>query len=926
MKDMKRVILIFSIIILLIFNVQPQYVNDTGKYISSNISYAINFSERGLPEGYLWYVNVNGTVKNSTSSSIIFSFPNGTYNFTVYSKNKDLYPVPAGGSFNVSGKNITIDILFKWNNYTINFTESGLPSKTEWYVNLNGTTKYSTSNYIDFYLPNGTYDFNVNTSSIYSPSPPSGKISVNGSNQTVSITFTYNAYNVTFIEYGLPTNTLWGIYLGRGLYKTTTNSVTISLKNGTYTYFIYDSNKDYYTRIPNGIVTVSGTSQTIFVFFQPYYSKIYFNETGIPVNTTWYVNVNGTTYQTDRNSIMIEEMNGTYYFYISSSNKNYYPNPSKGIFNATGKTVTIKISFLPYYYTINFTAVGLPSGTTWGLIYNRTYQTTGNYIIMKFINGTYNLSVFDNNSNFMPENRVMEINVNGSNENIQVYFMPVLYPVVFQEYGLPMDTLWYVNISGKTYITENSSVTIYLQNGSYYYTVSSENKIYYTEQFYGNFTLNGSIKIIKIYFQKYLLQVNFTESGLPSWITWSISVDSIKYYSNTTYLVIYLTNGSYRYIPSSSDNIYYANPGYINVSGENMKINVLFYELNYTLIFYASSVPKYTYWGVNLSNGMRKITYLHEIVFNLTNGTYYYNIWIQNSSYAPTQSSGSVIILGKGENISISFRYLIFSVNFVENGLPSKYSWYINIGGENLTTNSQNVSFKIMIGQYKYYYGTLDRKYSCGEGFINVSKNITIFIKFVPEKYQVIFYESGLMAGTLWEIVLNGTTYSSAYQNIDLMLFNGTYIYSIKSVSGYIPLNTGGIIKVDGKPISVMIGFSVQMYLITITLSNVQFGTNWSVNVIGREFNGQSVNLVFYSDKPTMTFYLPNGSYTYYINLPNNYISTSYKGSFIIYGGAVSEYSQAYYIPFQTMILYTIWFISGLLGFTIAKIKTNKKK
>ncbi|MGC8995616.1 MAG: hypothetical protein ACP5JT_02865 [Thermoplasmata archaeon] len=921
---MKRILVVFSIFILILLNFQINYVQNNGK-IFPFIKYNIYFNETGLPVGYEWSVQINGTQENSTSKSILFTLSNGTYNFTVYSKNKDLYPVPSSGTFNVSGKILTINITFKWNNYTVNFTEKGLPQNTKWWVDLNNTVKYSYSNYITFSLPNGSYNFEINSSSQYTPNPSSGKLIVNGSNVTIQITFSYSAYNVSFIEYGLPSNTLWGIYIGKNLYKTYSNSVTIFLKNGTYTYSVYVSNKDFYTKNPNGIFTVSGSSQIIFILFQPYLSKVYFNETGLPSNLTWYVKLNNSIYETNKNSILIELMNGSYSFYIISSDKNYYPIPNSGKINVTGKTLNITVKFMPYLYIVNFTEQGLPNNTTWGIIYDKTYYTNQNYLILRLMNGTYNVTVFDNNSKYMPQNKILSFTVNGSSEHIEVNFIPVLYHVIFQEVGLPIGIKWYVNISNNSYSSENSSIIIDLQNGSYYFTVQSSNKIYYPNESSGYFYLNGSLIIIKIQFLQYLIPVNFTENGLPSYVSWSIIINSKRYYSNSSYILIYLTNGSYEYIPSASYNIYFAKPGIINVSGQPLNVQINFYELNYSIIFYAKFVPKFTFWGVNLSNGMRKMTYLHEIIFNLTNGTYHYHIWIQNSSYSPVQANGTIIVFGHGTNISVNFRYLIYTVNFVEYGLPNKYHWYIDINSENITTQNQNVSFKLLQGHYIYYYGTIDRKYSCGMGELNLTKNMTVIIKFIPEKYEVIFFEEGLPYGTLWQVTINGTTFSSANQNIDTMLFNGTYLFNVKSVPGYIPLNPQGIIHVNGKPISIMVSFTIQMYLITITLSNMPNGVNWSVNVIGREFNGQSINLVFHSNSPTISFYLPNGSYEYYINLPNNYMSTSSSGHFVIYGGAVSEFSQVFYIPLQTMLLYIIWFLSGIIAFTVTKIKTGKK-
>lgn len=159
---------------------------------------SVNFTESGLPSGTEWRVSLNGTWGSSTSSSIVFLEPNGTYAFVVGSVSS-YTASPASGDITVRGdtdQTITFTkIPFK---YIVTFTETGLPSGGEWNVTLGGTKESSTASSIQFSEPNGTYSFSVQgpgsvqVGGIYVPNPASGQITVAGHAVSQSIAFTFH--------------------------------------------------------------------------------------------------------------------------------------------------------------------------------------------------------------------------------------------------------------------------------------------------------------------------------------------------------------------------------------------------------------------------------------------------------------------------------------------------------------------------------------------------------------------------------------------------------------------------------------------------------------------------------------------------------------------------------------------------------------
>ena len=94
------------------------YVANSGSGTISVIStssvvklYTITFIESGLPSGTTWTVALNGTIETSTTDTISFNEPNGTYYFSI--ENVSGYAaIPSFGKIIVSGKNVTQEITF----------------------------------------------------------------------------------------------------------------------------------------------------------------------------------------------------------------------------------------------------------------------------------------------------------------------------------------------------------------------------------------------------------------------------------------------------------------------------------------------------------------------------------------------------------------------------------------------------------------------------------------------------------------------------------------------------------------------------------------------------------------------------------------------------------------------------------------------
>ncbi|MFP3317500.1 MAG: hypothetical protein RXN79_03815, partial [Candidatus Nanopusillus sp.] len=171
----------------------------------------------------------NGQSKSGntlTKSTVTFYLPYGTYSWSIsptsvtfYNHNvKEVYvAVPSSSS---ATTNATVNINYVLSSATFNYTwsESGLPSGTQWGVSVNGNNYTTTSSSLTKTFSTGqTYSWSVINPTDYSGSPASGSFSGPGSQ---TITFTQTSFQYTWYESGLPSGTQWGVQVNGQSYYT----------------------------------------------------------------------------------------------------------------------------------------------------------------------------------------------------------------------------------------------------------------------------------------------------------------------------------------------------------------------------------------------------------------------------------------------------------------------------------------------------------------------------------------------------------------------------------------------------------------------------------------------------------------------------------------------------------------------------------
>jgi hypothetical protein len=205
----------------------------------------ISFQQTSLPSGTKWGIRLNNTTavvwQNSTSQyDNLTGLGNGAYTFQVINA-IGYVGNPSSGVLTMNGANLSQSIHFQ--GYYANFTETGLPTGTEWYVNLSNQPGLSeastgqhlsgTSNTISTHLPNGTYTATYQTNQKTYHTAGSGSFTVDAQNVLQSVVFSPYYYDVNFTALSKPSSVMWGVNMS-GTVKTGNGNLDFKVTNGTY--------------------------------------------------------------------------------------------------------------------------------------------------------------------------------------------------------------------------------------------------------------------------------------------------------------------------------------------------------------------------------------------------------------------------------------------------------------------------------------------------------------------------------------------------------------------------------------------------------------------------------------------------------------------------------------------------------------------
>ncbi|MCI4335682.1 MAG: thermopsin family protease [Thermoplasmata archaeon] len=250
------------------------------------VTYALTFTETGLPAGAVWGVQLNAVAHFTSNASLFLREVNGSYSYS-YLVVPGYLPTPAVGQVNLTGAGATIPVQWGLASYGITVQESGLPLGTIWSATLDGITHSSSAAVLAFGLANGSYAYSITSIAGYSVQPRVGTLNISGQPQALSVTFSPVVYTLTFTESGLPAGAEWSVTIGALAAVSTGTIISFSLPNGTYSFEIATGASDV-ASIPGSTITIDGQGGDLAVPFLAVNG--FLQGTILPANASVYLN------------------------------------------------------------------------------------------------------------------------------------------------------------------------------------------------------------------------------------------------------------------------------------------------------------------------------------------------------------------------------------------------------------------------------------------------------------------------------------------------------------------------------------------------------------------------------------------------------------------------------------------------------------
>jgi hypothetical protein len=320
--------------------------------------------------------------------------------------------------------------------FPVTFTETGLPTGTNWSVTFAGVNRSSTGGSIGFTSPNGTFGFLVGGVPGYLANPPSGTVVVNGSKAVVTIAWARSiVHPVTFREAGLLAPGLTWTVTVTGLTGVVTKSNTtyrpppVVVAQGTIVFLQPNGNLTFSVSAPGswGVARVSGARLTSFTTMSvkgPTTVVVHFGLLrGVtfyeppPVTTTGGVLPPGTVWgvgllaggkftapppppmTTTTGSLTFTLPTGGHYGFRIVKPSIYRASPPRGAFTVHAANSTVPVRFYLLAVTVDLVERNLPTGTRWGVNVtgpvNVSLNATSSSVAVVLPNGTYAFAVWN---------------------------------------------------------------------------------------------------------------------------------------------------------------------------------------------------------------------------------------------------------------------------------------------------------------------------------------------------------------------------------------------------------------------------------------------------------------------------------------------------------------------------------------------------
>lgn len=435
------------------------------------------------------------------------------------------------------------------------------------------------------------------------------------------------------------------------------------------------------------------------------------------------------------------------------------------------------------------------------------------------------------------------------------------------------------NYVGGNYISAKYGISIYASNNDSVYanTINGSAFDLYLNQSYSNiFYSNNFLGNYKIFLEN----------------TRNISWDDMDYE----------TGNYYANVSGPSSNNILTSPHTISYGNIDLYPLASPYRI-YTLTIRAVGLPEGVSWNLEIDGHTYKVTG-SSFVYYITDDRYHhipYNV-PDIYGYTVTNGTGSVQFIGKNASVDVYFTQVIFTVSFIESGLPAGTTWGVSITGIGSITNAGSQIREILFnGTYEFSVFTTDHDYMPsfynGTFVVNgTSKNISIVFR--PVLFTVTFREEGLPDSYSWYVNLSSGASTGAVSGLTnaytLSLTNGSYTY--QPADNYkIMYAAGGTFTINGKPTNLTVVFSEYKIPVTFTQSGLSTDSVWYVNFTN-DVSGSTTSV------NSLVFNLVNGTYPYIVSTSNkSFQPVSEYGIVVVSGVSISvtvEFKPVLYVQY----------------------------
>lgn len=721
-------------------------------------------------------------------------------------------------------------------------------------------------------------------------------------------------YSVTFHETGAPPADVSLSF--NGSYWTAFNAggtLTFNgLENGSYPYSVPSSTPSYlggYNLTSASLgspVVVNGRNVTVSLVFQAW-AQVQFFEYNLPPDgsTNWSVTLNGITRCSlsscggDGEYIDFDYLyNGTYTWSVGTV-AGWGVNQSTGTVTVSGvQRQTVLLDWFQASYSIVFSESGLPASTLWSVtLQGVTMGSTSPSVSFTEMNGTYDFVVGSVTGYEVSPGRG-EVNVSGEVVEVPIEFFTGagVYPLTFEESGLPASVFWTVEAGGTSVSSSTDLVSFTEENGSYAFGVGAVPG-FTAAPATGTVEIRGAAQSVAIVFSPSptSILVSFGESGLPSGTSWSVTLGATTEVSTASTILFSVSNGTYLYQVGVVAGFHATNgSGTVFVTGQPVTVIVVFSTGSGTYpVTFRETGLAIASWSVAF-DGSVGTGLLGVITFVVGNGTYNYTV-SPIPGYTTPSWTGVANVEGNGTTIWVAFTISVYLVTVTESGLPLSTPWTASIGTSTQTSLTTTITFREPNATYTVTVGQV-AGYNVTPAFAMVSVNgaaTGTAFTFSLEQYALTFTESGLPSGN-WGVALSGVTKDAAVGSvINFTTAVGTYEYAVLPYPGYATAWTGSV-TVVGNGASVHVIFSEFRYPVLFMEAGLGQGSLWAVEL---------GNITNTSLDAEVGFVVANGSYAFEIWAVDTYSwqAIVQSGTLTVDGGAVVQavtFSFAYPVTF----------------------------